>query len=132
LGAAAAFRGRSPYAGRMNAIIGRVSSAALMGSGLAAVLMPDRVGVALHLSATSPRGQAETRAGLGGTYSALGAYALLSRAPGARQAVGATWLGAAVVRVGALKADRPATDWTYWAYLAAEVGLGAAALLGTE
>jgi hypothetical protein len=66
------------------------------------------------------------------TYVGLGAYALLSHSPGARQAVGVTWLGAALVRVGALKADRPATDWTYWAYLAAEVGLGGAALLAGD
>ncbi len=100
-----------------------------MASGMAAVVMPERVGAALDLSATSPRGQAEIRAGLGGTYAALGAYALLSRSPGARRAVGLTWLGAAVARIGALKADEPEADWTYWAYLAAEVGLGAGALL---
>jgi hypothetical protein len=103
-----------------------------MASGLAAVLMPERVCAALDLTATSRRGQAETRAGLGGTYAGLGAYALLSRSPGARQAIAATWLGAAVVRAVALKADRPDTDWTYWAYLAAEVGLGGAALLSSE
>ncbi len=109
-----------------------VSSVALMASGLAAVLMPERVVAALDLNATSARGRAETRAGLGGTYTALGAYALLSRSSGARRAVGATWLGAAVARAGALKADRPDTDWTYWAYLMAEVGLGGAALLAGE
>jgi hypothetical protein len=112
--------------------ISRLSSAALLVSGLAGVLIPERVIGALDLSATSARGRAETRAGLGGTYAALGAYGLLSRSPAARRAVGVTWLGAAVVRTGALKADRPNIDWTYWAYLAAEVGLGAAALLASD
>jgi hypothetical protein len=112
----------------MNSRIGHISSAALMASGLAAVAMPQRVGAALDLAPSSPRAQAEIRAGLGGTYAALGAYALLSRFPGARRAVGFTWLGAAVARIGSLKADRPEPDWTYWAYLAAEVGLGTAAL----
>jgi hypothetical protein len=116
----------------MSTSIGRLSSAALMASGFAAVLMPKRVGSALDLAATSPRGTAEIRAGLGGTYAMLGAYALLSRSPGARRAVGVTWLGAAAARIAALKADRPATDWTYWAYLAAEVGLGGATLVAGE
>ncbi|MCW2752305.1 MAG: hypothetical protein JWR83_3415 [Aeromicrobium sp.] len=103
-----------------------------MASGLAGVVIPDRVGAALDLTATSSRGRAEIRAGLGGTYAALGAYALLSRSSGGRRAVGLTWLGAAAARVGALKADDPETDWTYWAYLAAEVGLGAGALLARD
>ena len=46
----------------------------------------------------------------------------------AQTAVGVTWLGAAVVRVGSLAVDRPRTDWTFWAYLAAEIGFGATAL----
>ena len=116
----------------MSTRIGLISSAALMASGLAGVMIPERVGAALDLSTTSPRGRAEIRAGLGGTYAALGAYALLSRSPGARRAVGFTWLGAAVARIGAVKADRPATDWTYWAYLAGEIGLGAGAILAGE
>jgi len=108
--------------------LGRVSSAALMASGLAGVFMPTKVAEALDLPATSGRGVAETRAGLGGTYAALGAWALVSRHPAARVAVGVTWLGAAVARLGALAVDEPETDTTYWAYLAAELGLGTAAL----
>ena len=110
--------------------LGRLSSAALMASGIAGVLIPERVGAALDVPATSARGQAETRAGLGGTYAALGAYGLLSRSPGAQRAVGVTWLGAAAARSAAIKADKPQTDWTYWAYLAAEVLLGAGAVTG--
>jgi hypothetical protein len=108
--------------------LGRVSSAALMLSGVASVVTPERVGTALNLSATSGRGVTETRAGLGGTYAALGGWALASREPAAQTAVGVTWLGAAVVRLASLVLDRPQTDWTFWAYLAAEAGFGATAL----
>lgn len=108
--------------------LGRVSSAALAASGLAGVAMPASVSAALDLVPGSARGTAETRAGLGGTYAALGGWALVSRAPAAQTAVGVTWLGAAAVRVGSLVLDRPRTDWTFWGYLAAEVGFGLTAL----
>jgi hypothetical protein len=97
-------------------------------SGLAGVVMPRRVGAALDLTATSGRGVAETRAGLGGTYAALGGWALVSRDPAVQAAVGVTWLGAAAARLGSLRLDRPRTTWTFWAYLAAEIGFGATAL----
>lgn len=108
--------------------VGRLSSAALMLSGISAVLTPSKVASALDLSAGSSRGIAETRAGLGGTYAALGGWALLSRDPAAQSAVGVTWLGAAVVRMATLILDRPRTDAAFWSYLAAELGFGAAAL----
>ena len=108
--------------------IGRVSSAALMLSGLSGFLMPTSVASALHLPAVSARAVAETRAGLGGTYAALGAWALLSRNPAAHAAVGVTWLGAAAARLASLAIDHPRTDAAYWAYLAAELGFGAAAI----
>jgi hypothetical protein len=98
-------------------------------SGVAGVVTPKRVALALDLPATSGRGVAETRAGLGGTYAALGGWALVSRDPTAQAAVGVTWLGAAAARVGSLTLDRPRTDWTFWAYLAAEIGFGATALV---
>jgi hypothetical protein len=97
-------------------------------SGLAGVVMPRSVASALELPATTGRGVAETRAGLGGTYAALGGWALLSGTPAAQTAVGVTWLGAAGVRLASLILDRPRTDWSFWAYLAAEIGLGATAL----
>lgn len=100
-------------------------------SGLAGAVMPDSVGGALDLPAASGRGRAETRAGLGGTYAALGGWALVSRDPAAHKAVGVTWLGAAAARMGALALDRPETDWTFWAYLAAEICLGSTALLAS-
>lgn len=99
-----------------------------MASGLAAVLMPTRVAEALELPARTARGIAETRAGLGGTYAALGGWALVSREPAAQAAVGVIWLGAAAARVGSLLVDRPNTDAAFWGYLAVELGLGAAAL----
>src|ERR1700694_82548 len=108
---------------------GRVSSAALMLSGVAGVVMPERVVSALQLTPTSPRGVAETRAGLGGTYAALGGFALLSPRGTADAAVGAAWLGAAAARLVSLAIDRPQTDSAFWAYLAAEVGFGAMALV---
>jgi cytosine/uracil/thiamine/allantoin permease len=93
--------------------VGRLSSAALMLSGISGVVMPTRVASALDLSALSSRGVAETRAGLGGTYAALGGWALLSRDPTAQAAVGVTWLGAAAVRLGSLLLDRPRTDGAF-------------------
>jgi Domain of unknown function (DUF4345) len=109
--------------------LGRVSSAALMLSGLAGVVTPAKVGSALDLTASSGRGIAETRAGLGGTYAALGAWALFSRSPAADTAVGVMWLGAAAARIGALLVDDPQPDSSYWAYLAAELGFGSLALV---
>ena len=109
--------------------LGRISGAALMCSGIAGVVMPESVASALDLLPASDRGIAETRAGLGGTYAALGGWALLSRNPAAQTAVGVTWLGAAVVRIATLVVDRPQTDVAFWSYLAAEIGFGATALL---
>ena len=108
--------------------LGRVSSVALMLSGIAGVVSPRQFTSALELSPLSDRGVAETRAGMGGTYAALGGWALLSREPAAQRAVGVTWLGAAAVRLAALKLDRPRTDAAFWAYLAAEIGFGTTAI----
>ena len=109
--------------------LGRVSAAALMLSGLAGALIPETVASALHLTPASGRGIAETRAGLGGTYAELGAWALLSPRPAAHTAVGVMWLGAAAARLSALGVDDPEPDASYWAYLAAELGFGAAAVI---
>ena len=111
---------------------GQVSSLGLLLSGVAGVLIPERVGTALELSATSPRAIAETRAGLGATYAALGGWAVLSNESAADVAVGVTWLGAAVVRLASLRVDKPRTTWTYWAFLAAELGFGTAALASAK
>jgi hypothetical protein len=108
--------------------IGHISSVALLLSGLAGVVAPQRVARELELAISSPRGTAEVRAGLGGTYAALGAWALASSCPAADAAVGAVWLGAAGARLASLAVDRPRTPWPFWAYLGAEVALGTAAL----
>ena len=110
---------------------GRLSSAALMLSGLAGVLIPERVGAALDLPATTGRGRTEARAGLGGTYAALGAWALLSTSPAAHRAVGVTWLGAAAARLASRRMDEPETDPVYWLSLGMEVGLGTLAVLSS-
>ena len=105
---------------------GRLSALALAGSGLAIALMPSRTGTVLAIPATTTRGTAETRAGLGGTFAALGLWAALRGSRDAYSAVGMTWLGAAAFRLLSLRLDEPETDATYWAYLAGELVLGAA------
>jgi hypothetical protein len=120
---------RAPSGPRGTVNLGRVSSAALLLSGVAGVVMPRSVASALELPATTARGVAETRAGLGGTYAALGGWALVSRDPTAQAAVGVTWLGAAAVRLSTLVVDRPRTDAAFWSYLAVEIGLGSTALV---
>lgn len=108
--------------------LGRLSSAALMLPGVAAVVNPQGVADALHLTAGDVRGITETRAGLGGTFAALGGWALVSRDPAADAAVGMTRLGAAAIRVATRQIDRPPETASYWAYLALEVACGTASL----
>jgi hypothetical protein len=112
--------------------VGRVSSAALMLSGLAGVVMPERVGATLELVPSSARGVTEMRAGLGGTYTALGAWGLFSREPAADVAVGVTWLGAGGVRLASLLADRPRANAAFWTYLVLELGLGVTSLMSAS
>jgi hypothetical protein len=107
---------------------GRLSSAALAASGLGIALRPQAALDVLGLATTSNRGIAETRAGLGGTFLALGLWALRHGSPDASTAVGMTWLGAGAFRTLSLVIDDPETDWTYWAYLAAELVLGLGAI----
>jgi hypothetical protein len=109
--------------------LGRLSSASLMLSGLAGVVMPQRVAEALEVPAASPRGLTETRAGLGGTYAALGGWALALDNRTARAAVGVTWLGAGVARLAGMQLDEPEPDPIFWLSLAMELGLGLASLL---
>jgi len=108
--------------------LGRLASATLMLSGAAAVAMPERVATAMSLSPTGKRGLAETRAGLGGTYAGLGAWAFVTNSRAARTAVGMTWLGAAAARVASMQIDQPEPDMTFWAFLATEVVMGVGAL----
>jgi hypothetical protein len=105
-----------------------VPSAALFASGLAGVLIPERVVAELELDPRSPRGIAEARVGLGGTYAGLGAVGLLARTRSVDAAIGATWLGAAITRVLAIRLDPHRRRWTFWAYLLGEFGLGSMAM----
>jgi hypothetical protein len=111
---------------------GAISSLALAASGIGIALQPTQAASALGLSATSGRGVAETRIGLGGTFAGLGAWALLRHRPDAYRAVGATWLGAAITRVLTLQIDEPEPDWTFWAYLAGEIALGLGGLTARQ
>jgi hypothetical protein len=106
---------------------GALSSLALAASGVGIVVQPRQAVSTMGLTTTSARGLAETRAGLGGTFAALGLWALARRSRDAHTAVGVTWLGAAALRLLSLRLDKPETDATFWAYLAAELtcGLGA-------
>ena len=98
-------------------------------SGVAIALVPERVGTSLGVKTTSPRGVAELRIGLGGTFAALGLWALLRGTSDAYTAVGVTWLGAAAVRLLTMRVDEPETDATFWAYLGLESTLGIAGLV---
>jgi hypothetical protein len=103
---------------------GVTSAVALGASGVGIALDPQRAGAVMRMPPSSARGITEMRAGVGGTFAALGTWALLRGTADSYTAVGVTWLGAAVVRVLSLKADEPETDWTFWAFLAAETTLG--------
>lgn len=109
--------------------LGRLASGALLASGIAGIAMPDRVAQAMSLTPVGGRGRAEARAGLGGTYAALGGWAFATDTPAARTAVGMTWLGAAATRLGTRQMDNPEADATYWAFLGAEIGFGLAGVL---
>lgn len=108
---------------------GAISSLALAASGVGIVAQPRQALAALGMAPVSTRGIAEARVGLGGTYAGLGAWALARGSADAYRAVGMTWLGAGLVRLAALRADKPETDWTFWAYLTGELGLGFAGVL---
>lgn len=104
---------------------GYVSAAILLLSGLAGIAIPDRVATALLTRFDEPRGRLEFRVAYA-TFAGLGAWAL---AIGDREVfigIGFLWLGAAAVRLIWTMIDRPRIDATYWAYLALELGLGAA------
>jgi hypothetical protein len=109
--------------------LGRISSASLMLSGLVGVVSPDKFADALKLTPSTPRGVTEIRAGLGGTYAALGGWAFVVDNRSARTAVGATWLGAGAARVAGMQIDEPEPDAVFWLSLAMELGLGLASLL---
>jgi hypothetical protein len=105
------------------------SALALGASGVGIALNPERAGAVMRMPPSSARGMTEMRAGVGGTFAALGAWALLRGTADAYTAVGVTWLGAAVVRSVSMKADQPERDASFWAFLGLETTLGLAGLL---
>jgi hypothetical protein len=108
---------------------GFTSALALGASGVGIALDPKRAGEVMRIPPMSARGVTEMRAGVGGTFAALGAWALLRGTTDAYTAVGVTWLGAAVVRTASMKLDDPEKDTTFWLFLAGETVLGVAGLL---
>jgi hypothetical protein len=111
---------------------GATSALALGASGAGIALDPERAGAVMRMPPSSARGITEMRAGVGGTFAALGAWALARGTSDAYTAVGVTWLGAAVVRVWSMRHDEPETDWTFWAFLVAETTLGFAAIMARD
>lgn len=108
---------------------GFTAAAGLTTSGIGIALDPKRAGDVMRMPPMSARGITEMRAGVGGTFAALGAWALLRATSDAYTAVGVTWLGAAAVRVVSMEVDKPETDATFWAFLGLETALGVAGLL---
>jgi hypothetical protein len=116
----------------MSAVVRRpgiASAFALGASGVGIALDPKRAGAVMRIPPSSARGVTELRAGVGGTFAALGAWALLRGTSDAYTAVGVTWLGAAVVRAVSMQVDDPDKDASFWVFLAAETTLGIAGLL---
>jgi hypothetical protein len=109
---------------------GYVSSAILAVSGAAGILVPDQIATALDTTFTSARGRAELRV-VYGALAVMGVWALVAAEREVFIAVGVFWLGAAGVRLFALAVDRPRKVWTYWAYLALEIVVGLAGVLGS-
>src|SRR5882672_5790957 len=107
---------------------GYMAGGVLAASGIAGVLMPQRVGRVLHTDLSPARARAEFRIAYA-CFAAVGFDALVAGAPAVFTAVGALWLAAAGVRLVAIPVDRPRADWTYWTFLALEALLGAAGVL---
>jgi hypothetical protein len=108
---------------------GLASAAGLAASGVGIALDPRRAGEMMRIPPTSARGVTEMRAGVGGTFAALGTWAMLSRSSQAYTAVGVTWFGAALVRTLSIRADDPEKDWSFWTFLAGETIFGVAGVL---
>jgi hypothetical protein len=109
---------------------GFTSAVALGASGVGIALDPKRAGAVMRMPPSSARGITEMRAGVGGTFAALGAWAVLRGTSDAYTAVGVTWLGAAAVRAASMQADEPERDASFWAFLVAETAFGIAGVLG--
>jgi uncharacterized protein DUF4345 len=109
---------------------GYLSSVVLGASGLSGILIPDKIAPVLDTVFTSPRGRSEFRIAYG-ALAALGGWAVAVADHELFVAIGVFWLGAAAVRLIACAVDRPSRVWTYWAFLALEVVVGLAGVLGS-
>jgi hypothetical protein len=111
---------------------GFTSALGLSASGVGIALDPRRAGEVMRMPPMSARGVTEMRAGVGGTFAALGAWAMLRGTRDAYTAVGVTWLGAAAVRAISMQTDKPEKDATFWAFLGLETTLGLAGILAGD
>jgi hypothetical protein len=111
---------------------GFTSALGLSASGVGIALDPRRAGEVMRMPPSSARGITEMRAGVGGTFAALGAWALLRGTSDAYTAVGVTWLGAAAVRAISMETDKPEKDWSFWAFLGLETMLGLAGIMAGD
>jgi hypothetical protein len=109
---------------------GYISGAILAVSGVAGILIPDRIAPVLDTTFVSARGRAELRI-VYGALAVLGGWAVGVADHEVFVAVGVFWLGAAAVRLLALALDRPRAGSTYWAFLALELVLGLLGVLGS-
>jgi len=109
---------------------GYITSAVLAASGMAGVIAPQRIGPAIDTVLGSGRSKAEFRVAYG-AIGAFGVFALAAGDPEVFKAVGAFWLGAAVVRLLSIGLDRPRLTWTFWAFFVLEIAAGLAGVLGS-
>jgi len=115
---------------RRNVIGGYISSALLAASGIAGILIPVQIAPVVETAFISARGRAEFRI-VYGALAAMGGWGLVAGDHETFLAIGVFWLGAAAVRIIAFAIDRPRGMKTYLAFLALEVGLGLAGVLGS-
>jgi hypothetical protein len=93
--------------------------------GLWSIWRPEPTAKAIGFSLHGRRGRAEFRIGFGGFFLGLAGYALYLRNDSVFMAMGAMWLGAAVIRVLALLIDRPPFNVSYLGVLLFESAMGA-------
>lgn len=110
---------------------GYVSSAVLAASGAAGIVIPNQIAPVLDTILSTSRAKTEFRVAYA-CFAAIGTWALIAGDSAVFKAIGVLWLGAAGVRIASLALDRPRTDRTYWSYLALEVAVGLAGVLGSR
>ena len=94
--------------------------------GLWSFWRPERVAKMVGFSLHGRAGRAEFRVAFGGLFLGLAGYALYLRNDPVFTAMGAMWLGAAVIRIVAMALDRPPFNAGFVAVLLFETAMGAA------